>query len=881
MLKIISGGISDYTVIVPENAESGDLQTASELLDFIYEATGVRIGLKDDWLDIRNGETPSAHEIIVGSTNRPESAQAVSMCGAYEDFAGFIGEKLVLCGKSGSLSAVLEALKKIISENAGNGELSLSSALSIKEGSAEYTLATLNGEYFLGFIKMNGQYILSVAGNDGAERALSKTPAAINVVNASGIEVSYSVGYDRIAKNGDSLECSADIACRDGSVFGITDIWKAGEYSFSFERTASVKTVGGGYTGYASAFGFSFAGAGTNRDSFEYFIPAVLYCDTENMTAASVMSDLSGERSYVKETRTGTPLVMLRRKSTGDYIALQHIEPELSETDNLYQKAFTVNGGSRYGSLGYVFDASDNSAGVGFIYPSSEGPLSYETGRTWARRYHPVSGGFSHSYSMALIPGGGEKYTDSMTDCYRKAFLLADPEVGEANLDLLYTQTMEVYDGLYTEYNGPDGSMAAGTPFIVGVLNKAVRHEKYFVNGFTGAQSDVGYELYREGILTKNSEYIRKGKNILDFWCSEGVWPASSALPPVWWMPSNGNKAGGDTGYPVMIRHLTDGAEGILDAYIFALKNGTDMTEWKKTVLRTADFLAGNQNSDGSFYRAYNRDGTVCNVTSDANYNGTSKLNTPVAVRFLGRVYELTGEKKYLDAALKAADYSYETLYKTMGKYVGGTPDNPNVTDKEAAIYAMYCFEAAYMLSGDGKYYDAYLHALYSTMSWFITYDYKVPYPINNAVKNINIFKEGGVNGFSFIAIGHSGIDVFGATLYCDLFRQYVRTGESIYLTFAGISQNNARRTSDMYGKYGYMYRGIASEACIAADFVYYASLDGIYVPWISVAFCADMITMRNLFGDADIYNAVNKYSLTELQAIFDNYGLGGSATSN
>lgn len=94
--------------------------------------------------------------------------------------------------------------------------------------------------------------------------------------------------------------------------------------------------------------------------------------------------------------------------------------------------------------------------------------------------------------------------------------------------------------------------------------------------------------------------------------------------------------------------------------------------------------MAENQNDDGSYYRAYETDGSVCTRTVGNTWQGTSKLNTPVAVRFLVRLYEYTGEQKYYDAAVRAAEFSYQNLYLDREKYVGGTPDNPNTVDKEA-----------------------------------------------------------------------------------------------------------------------------------------------------------------------------------------------------
>lgn len=100
-----------------------------------------------------------------------------------------------------------------------------------------------------------------------------------------------------------------------------------------------------------------------------------------------------------------------------------------------------------------------------------------------------------------------------MINSYRAAYAAASPYIAEVDIDKVYKQTIEVYEGLYEEYRTSDGSYVAGIPFMVDVRGE-IKNIKYnwFVNGFTGAQSDVGYEMYREGVLSGNSEACREGK---------------------------------------------------------------------------------------------------------------------------------------------------------------------------------------------------------------------------------------------------------------------------------------------------------------------------------------------------------------------------------
>jgi hypothetical protein len=266
-------------------------------------------------------------------------------------------------------------------------------------------------------------------------------------------------------------------------------------------------------------------------------------------------------------------------------------------------------------------------------------------------------------------------------------------------------------------------------------------------------------------------------------------------------------------------------------------------------------------------------------VNSNISFQGDSKLNTPIAVRFLGKVYELTGQEKYKRAALKAAEFSYDMLYQRIGKYIGGTPDNPNTVDKEAAIYAMNCFSAAYDLSGDRKYLSALEHAAVSVMSWIQTYDYAVPYSLTEEFDIVNPFKKGRSKGLSFIATGYSAVDMYASTASYELFKLYVRTGKSIYKQFAGLLQNNNKIFSNYDGSLGYANKAFMLEACNLADFMFYTAGNGVWLPWVGVAYAGPTASMKDTFGKSDLYE-LDGIPLEILRAKMATNGLGAKVSS-
>ena len=256
---------------------------------------------------------------------------------------------------------------------------------------------------------------------------------------------------------------------------------------------------------------------------------------------------------------------------------------------------------------------------------------------------------------------------------------------------------------------------------------------------------------------------------------------------------------------------------------------------------------------------------------ADPRTQGMSKLNTPIAVRFLAKMYEYTHDERYKKAALDAAEFVYTELYEKLGKYVGGTPDNSNTVDKEAAVYAMYTFNAAYMLSGDDKFLKAAEHAAVSALSWTYIYDFAVPSQ-NAHDASMNPFENGRVIGFSIIATGHSGADNYSSYSFYETYRLYALTGNPFYLNAALLLQNNTKLSTDYDGTIGYKYRAMMPEATNVADFQFRSV--GTWLPWSGMANIEPIVNLYETLRVTDIYDVTS--DLDTLRVAFNAYGVGG-----
>ncbi len=109
VLNLIVGGKSDYKIIVPEDLDQTILTATTNLISAIRDYTGAKLAYDRDFLPYGTEPDREAHEILIGATNRPESAEAAQGLGYGEYTISVVGHKLVICGSS--VSATVAAVE--------------------------------------------------------------------------------------------------------------------------------------------------------------------------------------------------------------------------------------------------------------------------------------------------------------------------------------------------------------------------------------------------------------------------------------------------------------------------------------------------------------------------------------------------------------------------------------------------------------------------------------------------------------------------------------------------------------------------------------------------------------------------------------------------
>lgn len=108
MLDLIADGKSEYSLVRSENSSNTIIQRVSSLRTQIKEATGASLTYNTDWIK-RGDEVPAeAKEIVIGTTNRPQTIAALKAIREKDFVIAYDGGRLIITG--GTEEATLRAI---------------------------------------------------------------------------------------------------------------------------------------------------------------------------------------------------------------------------------------------------------------------------------------------------------------------------------------------------------------------------------------------------------------------------------------------------------------------------------------------------------------------------------------------------------------------------------------------------------------------------------------------------------------------------------------------------------------------------------------------------------------------------------------------------
>jgi hypothetical protein len=589
--------------------------------------------------------------------------------------------------------------------------------------------------------------------------------------------------------------------------------------SVTVDRVITINKAGSGDAGYRPEFVVRTSAA--KLDQVEIFVPGVWYCDSGNVPNSSVITDQEAAEYLFREDRLPVPMIAVRRKDTGLTVSLTHLAPDGRTILADYNQQTLTDSRLMTGSIGLL--KSENLELL-FALPGNE---THTGGRATTQRYHPVKANATQTIKLMVKLSIEKDFAAAMRDSWRSAFDRIDVPIVKAPVERICRDGIALLDFYCKPTNG-----VMGFPFAVSLPDGKVVEVSY-QSGFVGMQIPGAAELLAYGLTNKNPQMIGKAETMLHFWATQSLSP--QGVPRTWY-----NAEGGEQGwrrYDTYLRIASDGAIGMLDAWAIAKRAGRYHPLWKHFCVANGDWLLRAQNADGTFARSFSFDGTPVEK---------SKTNTLHPVRFLVELSLATGEKKYLDAAIRAGNAGLDMIGSSAA-YVGGTPDNPNVKDKEAGWLALVATLALYDATGDRQWLDAAVAAASYTESWMYTWN--VPAVAED--KRDDFPKKVSTIGGSLIATGPSSADMLLAVAPFDYYRVYLLTGDAHFLKVARVLMNDTKQSTDVGGNHGYAHPGLLTEATSFA--IPRRHGVNVWLPWETVMMIDPLWRFQEAFGSMDI----------------------------
>lgn len=658
----------------------------------------------------------------------------------------------------------------------------------------------------------------------------------------------YEATYQEAEKQGETLVCKATINTDAGSTFEVTDRYniESSRVALRLIRSIMVTKV----TGKDHAFNSYVIWHNEQPrqvSDYNYLIPSLVYKDPSNLSEISIGADFAHDWILAREERMGLPLAMLHEKASGLSVSLVDYNLTPTTFKGEFGAGHFINAQMQFASLG--FSLVNRRPALAYCYPGSEGERTYADGQSfpekrWARRSHPIKTGVKHDYTIELQFAAALDFPQALENHWKGAFDLYNPEPLDVRSEDVLRYGLEVLDHYYMVDNG-----VPGFPFSVWLPAGNV-HEKSYAMGFVGMQTPCAYYLYREGLETGNATYRDKGEQILDFWAKNSL--STNGMPRIWWdiSPWNNFRDYND------LRNMQGGLEAMIRAWTYAEKYYPGSKAiWIEYCRRAADWMLGQQQVDGSWYKAFNNAGIPVD---------TGKFLTSNLIRFLAYMYIATGDQRYKSAVIAAGEFCYHSIHEPY-KYVGSVIDNPYVKDRESGQKMIEAFLCLYDLTGEKKWLDGARQAAYYT----VTYMYAWNIPPETGDQPLEWPKDKSSVGLTIIATGHSGADCGLSYNSFEYLRLYILTGDKYFLRIAELLEKNSKQTMDCDGNLGYALRGLQTEAIRMINPRGYGVK--LWLPWVTASALDALFMLKDAYNDIDVMRIASK-PLSELQQMDKNF---------
>ena len=578
---------------------------------------------------------------------------------------------------------------------------------------------------------------------------------------------------------------SVEAQLMDGSLVKITDEYSEENTGLCIKRNLKVLRSG---TGKGIRLGFDldlFPKEAPNFEELRFFAPPAVF-DKNDLDEDGFNDYFSTQKLIYREDRFNYPTFMayypkkklavkLERSPLPrfDSIPVRGKSNENSEPDALFIQKTDIGSMGCWGEKG-----SEKSAGNGNTkgtklctrYPFYEGDATvglYIMKTVPFGAFWPMKEGESFTVSYILSCEEQENFNIACWNTF--SGIIRDKKPLPAPLPAspkeLVRLRLESLNRYYVEKTAEeDPNEPAGY-----VLNchpqEGEQLENIIQYGFTGQNILNAYNVLRYGYEYNNEEYIRRAIKVTDFFADRVYIPKSGMFYNLynvnakkvdfWWtglyLPlayAEGKELENLMGplyeyrrevidklfelEGAYLRCMNEDAMSMLRVYQLEKSRKKEHSNWLKALEGYGEFLLRTQEEDGSWRRAYDVSGNA--IKEPAFWFGITtyekKSSTGTSIPLLVGMYELTGDKRFLESAVKAGRFVKKNLIDKV-RFNGGVQDSlynkVQLIDHESILYPMFGMLALYDATKDEEFLQGAITAAHFNASFVCLWNVPLP----------------------------------------------------------------------------------------------------------------------------------------------------------
>ncbi|OAM87954.1 family 43 glycosylhydrolase [Termitidicoccus mucosus] len=594
----------------------------------------------------------------------------------------------------------------------------------------------------------------------------------------------------------------------DAVSFAFTDRWTVAGNTLRLRREVRVRGDAPG--GFNSVIAMRVGGA-KPWPEMEWFVPGAIYGNSDhlrdNSFGAANYYKPGNYTVWIREDRLPAPLLAARLPNGASVAVLNHVpDGATNSADGL---SFTLDPLAsedfRFGSI-VAEEKSDTGTAIGYAFPGTEGTLTYgpkgdrfNLSAVQRSRYRcsPLKDGFVHRYEVTFRLSTARDTNDLVAQNWRWAWQTLKPQVNPQPVETLRGCMADVLLENVVEHDGVTGIRqviaSEANPKPASAVTKSVL-------GFTGyalgSAEMMLAEADRDPAAPRSQAMRRAAEKIV------ATFLRLSVNPPV----AEGFVLGGENNgalaadqnpmarpltekTPIYLRSFCDDMKSLMRAFTREKKAGRDHPEWLAWTRKFGDWLLTQQQPAGGFPRSWH---ATTGELFDSSPSGTFN-----AVPFFAQLYKITRHQPYLDAALRAGEFAWNSGH-ARARFTGGTIDNPDVIDKEAATISLEGYLALHAVTRDSKWLERAQVAADIAETWMRIWN--IPMPSDATQDQIHWSIGQSTVGMQLVATGHTGDDTYMAWDVESYARLSRETGNPHYMDVAKILLHN---TKAMVGRPG------------------------------------------------------------------------------